>query len=488
MLVAIARQLAITVVVLGMVGISAILWPLEDLRPERQLAAAGGKLCFAHDETMLVGVLLEGEHIGDDLVIVASKVPSLQRLSLLDSRVSDHGIKSLQSLQKLTSLNVSRASLTGESLIAMAEFPVLRELRLDGGEWLRDDHLVELARLKNLEILSLADTNVTTTGLEHLRHLPKLRYLLLERCHNITDDSVDDLISLCQENHLNLSLSGTDITLPELVRMRRTLTNCTIQFRPETMTGLRAIGERGQFMTSEVGEIRGFRRRADLDGLFVPLRPGDLTVVSSTASELLEINLDHSNVDDLMLQELRELPRLETLRLSSCFVTDDGLSVLARFPNLLSLSLMENDVDGHGLVQLQHVPRLTNLRVQTQRGDEILDHLECLTSLRTLVISAPLSNEGMAHLSKLPQLRSLTLIGTDVRREGIAKLADSQTLTELRFEGGQIDDSDIDACAELQRLKWLILPQNSITRAGRDRLLKLRPDLAVEWTESLMRR
>jgi Leucine-rich repeat (LRR) protein len=161
---------------------------------------------------------------------------------------------------------------------------------------------------------------------------------------------------------------------------------------------------------------------------------------------------------------------------------------LARFPNLLSLSLMENDVDGHGLVQLQHVPRLTNLRVQTQRGDEILDHLECLTSLRTLVISAPLSNEGMAHLSKLPQLRSLTLIGTDVRREGIAKLADSQTLTELRFEGGQIDDSDIDACAELQRLKWLILPQNSITRAGRDRLLKLRPDLAVEWTESLMRR
>ncbi|HEY4260387.1 MAG TPA: hypothetical protein VGM98_09510, partial [Schlesneria sp.] len=177
MLVAIARQLVITVVVLGVVGISAILWPLEDLRPERQLAAAGAKLCFAHDETMLVGALLEGEHVGDDLVIVASKVPSLQRLSLIDSRVSDHGIRSLRSLQKLTSLNVSRATLSGESLAAMAEFPVLRELRLDGGEWLRDDHLVELARLNNLEILSLADTNVTTIGLEHLRHLPKLRYL-----------------------------------------------------------------------------------------------------------------------------------------------------------------------------------------------------------------------------------------------------------------------------------------------------------------------
>lgn len=488
MLVAIARQLAITLVVLGMVGISAILWPFEDLRPERQLAAAGAKLCFAHDETMLVGAMLEGAHIGDDLVIVASKVPSLQRLSLIDSGVSDHGIRSLRSLQKLSSLNVSRANLTSESLIAMVEFPVLRELRLDGGEWLRDDHLIELARLKNLEILSLADTNVTTTGLEHLRHLPKLRYLLLERCRNITDDSVDDLISLCQENHLNLSLSGTDITLPQLVRMRRTLTKSTIQFRPETMIGLRAIDERGQFLTNEVGEIRGFRRRADLDGLFVPLRPGDLTVVATTASDLLEINLDHSNVDDAMLQELRELPRLEMLRLSSCFVTDDGLSVLTRFPNLLSLSLMENDIDGRGLIHLQHVPRLTSLRVQTQRGDEILGHLECLTNLRTLVICAPLSNEAMARLSKFPQLRSLALIGTDVRREGIARLADSQTLSELRFEGGQIDGSDIDACAALPALKWLILPQNSITRAGRDRLSKSRPDLAVEWTESLMRR
>ncbi|MDB5345508.1 MAG: RNI-like protein [Schlesneria sp.] len=488
MLVAIARQLAITVVVLGMVGISAILWPLEDLRPERQLAAAGAKLCFAHDETMLVGALLEGQHIGDDLVIVASKVPSLQRLSLIDSRVSDHGIRSLQSLQKLSSLNLSRASLTGESLIAMAECPALRELRLDGSEWLRDDHLVELARLKNLEILSLADTNVTTTGLEHLRYLPKLRYLLLDRCHNITDESVDDLISLCQENHLNLSLSGTEITLPQLVRMRRTLTKCAIQFRPETMTGLRAIGERGQFMTNELGEIRGFRRRADLDGLFVPLRPGDLTVVATTASELVEINLDHSNVDDVMFQELRELPRLEVLRLSSCFATDDSLSVLSRFPNLLSLSLMENDIDGRGLVHLQHVPQLTSLRVQSRRGDDILDHLQSLTHLRTLVICAPLSNEGMERISKLPRLSSLTLIGTDVRRQGIAKLADSQTLNELRFEGGLIDDSDIDACAELPLLKWLILPQNSLTRAGRDRLSKLRPDLAVEWTESLMRR
>jgi Leucine-rich repeat (LRR) protein len=254
------------------------------------------------------------------------------------------------------------------------------------------------------------------------------------------------------------------------------------------MIGLRAIGERGQFTTNEVGEIRGFRRRADLDGLFVPLRPGDLTVVATTASELVEINLDHSNVDDVMLQELRALPRLEMLRLSSCFVTDDALSALAGFPNLLSLSLMENDIDGRGLVHLQHVPLLTSLRVQTRCGDEILDYLKGLTHLRTLIICAPLSNEGMVRLSQLPQLRSLTLIGTDVRREGIAKLADCQTLTELRFEGGQIDDSDINACAELPRLKWLILPHNSITRAGRDRLSKLRPDLAVEWTESLMRR
>lgn len=486
MLVAIARQLAITIAVLGMVGVSAIVWPLED-RPEAQLAAAGGRLCFAHDETVLIGAALEGAQIGDDIVVVASRVPSLQRLSLIESRVTDHGIKSLLSLHKLASLNLSRTSLTDGALNVISEFPALRELRLDGCEWLRDSHIVTLASMQNLEIVSLADTQVTMEGVGNLSRLPKLRYLLLENCQKITDQSVDALISLCRERHVNLSLSGTEITMPELIRLRQALPKSTIQFRPETMIGLRAIGDRGQFMTNELGEIRGFRRRTDFDGMIVPLQPGDLALISSVAS-LVEINLEQSNVDSAMLQELCELPNLQTLRLSNTLISDDGLVALARCPNLLNLSLMENDIEGHGLAHLRQTPQLENLRIQTVGGDEVLEHLDGLAHLQTLVVGAPLSDDAMERICNLPRLSSLTLIGTGVRSAGIAKLIGCETLRELRFESGRVDDSDIDAFASLPQLRWLIIPQTPITRTGRNRLFRLRPDLAVDWSGSINHR
>lgn len=485
MLVAIARQLAITIAILGMVGVSAIVWPMED-RPEVLLAAAGGRLCFAHDETLLIGAALEGDQIDDNVVVAASKVPSLQRLSLIDSRVTDQGIKALLSLRKLTSLNLSRTSISGEALNVLAEFPALRELRLDGCEWLRDEHLTALSRMSNLEIVSLADTQVTMRGVSELRRLPKLRYVLLEHCQQITDSSIDDLITLCHERHVNLSLSGTEITMPELIRLRQALPRSAIQFRPETMVGLRAIGDRGQFMTNDIGEIRGFRRRTDLEGMIVPLQPGDLALISSVSS-LIEINLDQSNVDSAMLQELRELPNLQTLRLSNTLVTDAGLAALERCPNLLNLSLMDNEIDGSGLAHLRHTPMLENLRFQTHGGDEVLAHLNGLTHLHTLVIGAPLSDQGMEQLCDLPRLSSLTLMGTSVRSAGISRLIGCETLRELRFES-PIDDSDIDAFASLPQLRWLVIPQTPVTRAGRSRLYKLRPDLAVDWSGSINRR
>lgn len=486
MLIAIGRQFFVGIMVMAVVGISAIFWPLDDTRPERKLAAAGGKLCFAHDETVLVGASLEGPEIGDDLVMIAAKIPSLQRLSLIESRVTKRGIQSLQVLQKLASLNISRTRWTVEALDDVASLQALRELRLDGCDWFGDDHLLQVVPLKNLEILSLCETSVTTEGIDQVRHLPRLRYLLLDRCPQIDDDSIETLISLCRDRHLNLSLSGTEITQKQLVRLRRAVPESTIQFRPESMTGLRAIGDRGQFITNDVGEIWGFRRRADIEGLIVPLRAGDLSIVG-TVSELVELNLEHSNVDDVMLAELPASPRLETLRLTGTRITDRGLEKLAGFPNLLSLGLMENEIEGAGLATLQHLPLLANLRIQTQQGDEILRHLEPLTQLRMLTICAPLTNDGMEQLAKLPKLRYLALVGTDIRGAGIAKLAASETLSELRFDGGKIDDSDIDALANLASLKWLVLSQTRVTQQGRDRLVELRPDTAVYWSESALR-
>lgn len=485
MLVAICRHLYFGITVLALVGLSAIVWPVQGVEPDQQLAAAGAKLCFAKNETLLVGVALEGEQIGDELVHVAARIPSLQRLSLVGTSVTARGIQMLWPDTRLISLNLGRTRLSGDVLDIVADFTTLKELKLDGCEWLRDEHLARLAPLENLEVLSVAETSITSGGFEHLQKLPRLKFIVLDGCPQVTDGSIDALIRLCQPRQISLSLSGTEMTATSLVRLRAGLPESTIYLRPETMVGLRAIGNRGQFLTNQDGRIWGFRRQADLDGMVLPLQRGDLGLVG-TVSELVELNLDYTNVDDAMLMELPEMSCLETLRLSSTHVTDDGLKSLSRFPNMQSLWLMENEIDGPGLAQLRHVPKLASLKVQTRRGDEVLPHLECLRELRMLSICAPLTNAGMVRLSRLPKLRYLSLVGTDVRASGIAHLAGCAKLAELRFDGGLINDSDIDSIAGLKSLRWLVLCQTRVTRAGRDRLSKLRPDAAIHWSESAM--
>jgi Leucine-rich repeat (LRR) protein len=439
------------------------------------------KLVLADDETKLVGVILEGGAVGDDQVEVAAKVPSLLRLSLAGSRVSKRGIRSLRALPQLVSLNLSHTRWTSGAIEDLAGLPALSELRLDDCEWLRDGHLIELASLPNLQSLSLSGTAVSGIGIDHLRRLPSLKHVNLDRCPSIDDSSIEILIGLGRERNVSMDLSGTEVTRAGLSQLRQALPAGRIHMRPESMVGLRDIADRGQFSTNPRGGIHGFRRRTELDGTPVPLQIGDLSVVG-TVSELVDLNLERTNVNDEMLLELKGLPHLETLRLCSTFVSDEGLRVLAEFPNLKSLWLLDTDIDGAGLVHLRHVPRLMNLKIQSRRGDEVLSHLECLDGLQMLTICAPLTNDGMDRLAGHLRLSFLALIETRVRSPGIAKLNAISTLRELRFDGGLVDDSDLDAIASLKSLKHLAFTRTRVTSAGRDRLSALRPDLTVFWS------
>lgn len=477
---AFGRHLMIVVATLVVFGITTLVWPIGEEPPSKTLTAAGAKLCFANDETMLIGIILDGKDIGDKEVLQAARVPTLQRLSLVDSRVTRRGIQALQPLAQLSTLNLSRTRWTFETLDLVASLSTLKELRLDECEWVQDHHLTQLAPLKNLQTLGLGGTSITLEGLENLRSFPQLKYLHLDKSQQIDDQWIDALVRLCDDRHLNVSLSWTEISAEGLARLRQTLAKGTVHFRPDSMVGLRGIGERGQFVMNDRGEVWGFRRRLNVDGSTSLLQRGDLAIVGTIAN-LQELNLDQTNVDDEMLNELPVLPHLETLRLSSTFVSNDGLAVLEKFPNLTSLWLTDCDVDGRGLAQLRHVPRLTNLKIQIHRGDDILSQLQDLTELQMLSITGPLTDDGLAQLVSLPKLRFLGLAGSNVRGPGIAKLAGS-TITELRFDDGLVDDTDLDALASLKSIRWLVLFQTGVTRSGRDRLMKLRPDAVVHWT------
>ena len=274
MLIAIARRSGIIVATVVVVAVSAILWPLEN--SERRLAASGAKLCYALDETLLVGAKLEGEAFGDEQVQVAASVSSMQRLSLAGSLVTQRGIQSLMLAKKLSSLNLSDTNLTSDALAIVCGFPLLRELELNRCGWLRDEHLSQLAALQKLEFLSLTGTSVTAVGMEHLRQVPALKFVRLVDCRGIDDSSIDAVIRLCERRNLSIDLSGTEVTLQGLTRLRGAVPNGRIYFHPDSLVGLREISQRGQFFQDQLGEIIGFRRKGDTDGTVIPL-PGPVT-------------------------------------------------------------------------------------------------------------------------------------------------------------------------------------------------------------------
>lgn len=476
MVIAVGRFMGLAVAAMIVATISTIFWPVDP--PEHKLVSKGAKLCYALNETLLVGAKLEGDDYGDDEVIIAASIPSMQRLSLAGSLVTVRGIRALQSLSKLTSLDLSDTDLGDDAVSELSALSSVRELELNRCRWLKDADLSYLSKMKSLELLSLNETSISVGGLAQLQEFPALKLVRLERCQQIDDSAIDAIVSLCGGRNISIDISGTELTHKGFIKLNTLVPHGKVQLHPDTLVEFREIAQRGQCFLGFDGKLIAFRCRRDLDGLTIPLISGDLELIARN-SEIRELYLEHSGVTDAMLFELSPLQKLETLRLSGAPVTDDGLRVLSGFPNLKSLWLMDTNIQGPGLSNLSHVSRLMNLKIETRQGDEVLQYLTPLKDLSSLSISAPLTDRGFEFLATLPKLESLGLVDMEYSRSGIAMLSASSSLKRLQFDGGSIGDGDIDFLAKLTSITEVTLVQTRVSQAGRNRLIQLRPDILL---------
>jgi len=96
------------------------------------------------------------DHVEDDhLLLMLSKVKSINMLDLDETDITNEGIKYLTKLEQL------------------------KELRLKGIQQIDDDCMEQLNQIKDLELLHLGGTSVTLDGLSKLSDLQKLKVLLL---------------------------------------------------------------------------------------------------------------------------------------------------------------------------------------------------------------------------------------------------------------------------------------------------------------------
>ncbi len=125
---------------------------------------------------------------------------------------------------------------------------------------------------------------------------------------------------------------------------------------------------------------------------------------------LTSLRLYGVDIDDASFQELRTLIRLQELDLTHTRITDQGLTVLKDLPELKSLELYRHPA----------------WHIKQQLTDACLPAIVQLKKLESLSISGEITDQGLEQIARLPALKRLSLLGTDIGPYGLAALADSK--------------------------------------------------------------
>lgn len=127
-------------------------------------------------------LLLDAGQIDDpSLEAIARACPQLEHLRLRLSPLGDHAAPALARLKQLRVLNLPHSRLTSEGIAFLRELPHLESVRL-GGARIDDLAVAELAALPALESLHLIGPKLTEQALQSLAQAPKLTSFYLDDC------------------------------------------------------------------------------------------------------------------------------------------------------------------------------------------------------------------------------------------------------------------------------------------------------------------
>jgi hypothetical protein len=189
--------------------------------------------------------------------------------------------------------------------------------------------------------------------------------------------------------------------------------------------------------------LEAVNRLRSLKGLLVDglrMKSADLQVAGQH-SELEDVRLINCSLEAADLAGLKTLSKVRALRLEwNELQTFDGCGP---FPSVTSLDVSGNPLGDRGLESLRSAfPNVAYLSITGTRVTDV----------------------GMAHLAKLPSLRTLDLESTAVTGQGLLKLFESPTLTSVAIGKDRVSD---EVAASIRRKR-----PNETTLILRDREAK----------------
>ncbi len=243
-----------------------------------------------------------------------------------------------------------------------------------------------------------------------------------------------------------------------------------------TVLAIRGKGSRGQGETAELNEtdMRDLMRMPFLDSAVFSdcrLPPDELVRFLSSRSPSLRImEFCRTNLDDLVLDQLPELPGLPRLELKENELSHDAVGrFLEKCPNLDTLALRPKQGADYRAGLLEQIGELKKLRVLSLGWFEPLSagDMEPLVELPKLIsveIEGKLSSDGFASLCRFETVTELHLFDTELSDADLLHLQPARdrlcfpTLFGNPFTGDGLSD-----LGEMPRLRWLNLSRTQLT-------------------------
>lgn len=476
--------------------------------------------------------------------------------------ITEEGLKVFEGITTIESLNFSNSFITDKGLAIFRDCSKLRELRLNSTK-ISDNGLSAFRNCKGLEVLTLEGVGITDAGLAHFAGCKKLRQLEVHTtgsiinglkyfsgCNELRHLSLQAMPSISESQLLGfkncskltiLRLKDIDVTgdtLEQFTSMPE-LKELSIASAELTDNGLAPFRESKQLVVlilkcpkvtdAGLSHFQGVDQIRHLSLLEVD-STGLCLEYFSRSTSMTDLELNYSPAFDQHMANLRNFSKLNTLSLSETQVTDESLQYLKPMSNLTQLRLKNTNISGVKFSELANLKRLTFLELDgSPVVDEALPHilnfenldgfrlantnitdkaLEEFPKLKTDNISIYLSNtavsdEGMASISGMHNVRELILDNTSVTGNGVKLLAkmpglnflslrnlnltgqvigtfvEMKHLRRLELAKNPISNDDLKILSQCQHLEYLDLHNTKITVSGYKRLVEAMPNCLI---------
>jgi hypothetical protein len=312
-------------------------------------------------------------------------------VDLRASWVNDLGLQKLLAEPSIRRLDLSRTHITDAGLETVAKLPNLVSLDLRFCEHITEAGVAHLKDSATLQRLDLRGTAVSDSGIAFLAQVGTLRALDIGSTQ-ITEPALEALEAL--ENLEELAVGGNRVgdlglsylhALPKLRRL--------------DLSGSQVTDSGVWGVTVTDGNLDAIALLIGLEEL--NLAASDAEYVSSIGDGVPRVR-NRIEITDLGAGKLTALTRLRSLDLSRSAVTAKGLEALAKLPALEVLTLSH----------------------ATGLGDEAVPALLAMKTLRTLDLTGvALSDAALELLAGHPALEKLIALDTGVSEAGAAALA-----------------------------------------------------------------